>query len=156
MYICTHQYPQLNSVISYIFISVIFLYFDLLWWYWNIQNCGTSGILLFCSTCRILLFSYISGITLQQQKLNKGAVAGFLPTTESNLRTPLGVKIYKFGIITRICKPPPEKLFSDLCSEMGICSDVMWKVYKYKRSVDAQFEIWFWSEKTYFNFEALV
>ena len=56
---------------------------------------------------------------------NKGTVAGFLPTTESKLRTALGVEIYKLGIIARICKPPPLKLFSDLCSEMGICSDVM-------------------------------
>ena len=33
---------------------------------------------------------------------NKGAVAGFLPTTESNLRTALGVEICKLGIIA--CK----------------------------------------------------
>ena len=52
-------------------------------------------------------------------------MAGFLPTTESNLRTAVGVEICKLGIIARICKPLPEKLFSDLCSEMGICSDVM-------------------------------
>ena len=57
--------------------------------------------------------------------LNKGAVTGFLPTTESNLRTALGVEICKLGIIACICKPLPKKLFSDLCSEMAICSDVM-------------------------------
>ena len=51
-------------------------------------------------------------------------MAGFLPTAESNLRTALGVEICKLGIIARICKPLPEK-FSDLCSEMSICSDVM-------------------------------
>ena len=56
---------------------------------------------------------------------NKGAVAGFLPTTESNLRTALGFEICRLGIIARICKPLPETLFSDLCSEIGICSDVM-------------------------------
>ena len=66
-------------------------------------------------------------------------MAGFLPPTESNLRTALGVEICKLGIIARICKLLPEKLFSDLYSEMGIYSDVMWKVYKYKGSVDAQF-----------------
>ena len=54
------------------------------------------------------------------QNINKGAVAGFHPTTESNLRTALRVEICKLGIIARICKPLP-----DLCSEMGICSDVM-------------------------------
>ena len=52
-------------------------------------------------------------------------MAGFLPTTESNLRTAVGVEICKLGIIARICKPLPKKLFSDLCSEMAICSDVM-------------------------------
>ena len=57
-------------------------------------------------------------------KNNKGAVAGFLPTTESNLRTALGVEICIIGIIARIWKPLPEK-FSDLCSEMSICSNVM-------------------------------
>ena len=65
-------------------------------------------------------------------------MVSFLPTTESNLRTGLGVEICKLCIIARICKPLPEK-FSDLCSEMGICSDVVWKVYKYKGSVDAKF-----------------
>ena len=55
---------------------------------------------------------------------HKGAVAGFLPTTESNLRTALGVEICKFSIIARIWKPLSGK-FSDLCSEMGICNDVM-------------------------------
>ena len=57
--------------------------------------------------------------------INKGAVAGILPTTESNLRTALGVEICKLCIIARICKPLPEKLFSDVCSEIGICCDVM-------------------------------
>ena len=57
--------------------------------------------------------------------INKGEVASFLPTTESNLRTALGVEIFKLGIIARICKPLPEKLFSDLCSEMGTFSDVV-------------------------------
>ena len=52
-------------------------------------------------------------------------MAGFLPTTESNLRTALGVETYKLSIIGRICKPLPKKLFSDLCSEMAIRSDVM-------------------------------
>ena len=55
---------------------------------------------------------------------HKGTVAGFLPTTESNLRTALG-EVCKLCIIARICKPLPEKLFSDLCSKMGICSEVM-------------------------------
>ena len=57
---------------------------------------------------------------------NKGEVVGLLPTTPSNLRTALGVEIFKLGIIARICKPLPE-LFSDLCSDMGtsICSDAM-------------------------------
>ena len=40
-------------------------------------------------------------------------------------RTALGVEICKLGIIAHICKPLPGKLFSDLCSKMGICSDVM-------------------------------
>ena len=44
----------------------------------------------------------------------------------------MGVEICKLGIIAHISKP-----LSDLCSEMGICSDVMWKVYKYKGSADA-------------------
>ena len=57
--------------------------------------------------------------------LNKGPVLGFHPTTESNLRTSLGVEICKLSIIACISKLLPEKLFSDLCSEMGICSDVM-------------------------------
>ena len=50
---------------------------------------------------------------------------GLLPTTQSNLRTALGVEIFKLGIIARICKPLPE-LFSDLCSDMGtsICSEI--------------------------------
>ena len=52
-------------------------------------------------------------------------MAGFHPTTESNLRTALGVEICKVCIIARIWKPLSGKLFSDLCSEMGICSDVM-------------------------------
>ena len=43
-------------------------------------------------------------------------MAGFLPTTESNLRTALGVEIFKLDIIPRICKPLPEKLFSDSCT----------------------------------------
>ena len=51
---------------------------------------------------------------------NKGDVVSFHPTTESNLRTALGVEICKLCIIARIWKP-----FSDFCSEMGICSDVM-------------------------------
>ena len=51
-------------------------------------------------------------------------MAGFLPTTESNLRTALGVEICKLGIIARSWKPLPD-LFSDLCSEMGICSEQM-------------------------------
>ena len=50
----------------------------------------------------------------------QGCSGGFHPTTESNLRTALGVEICKLGIIARICNPLP-----DLCSEMGICSDVM-------------------------------
>ena len=62
-------------------------------------------------------------------------MAGFLPTTESNLRTALGVEICKLGIIAHICKPLPEKLFRDLCRKMGICSDMRGKVYKYKGSV---------------------
>ena len=33
--------------------------------------------------------------------LNKGAVAGFLPTTESNLRTALGVEICKLAFANR-------------------------------------------------------
>ena len=65
-------------------------------------------------------------------------MVGLHPTTESNLRTALGVEICKLCIIARIWKPLPGK-FSDLCREMDICSDVMRKVYKYKRSVDAQF-----------------
>ena len=55
---------------------------------------------------------------------NKGAVAGFLPTTESNLRTALGVEICKLSIIACIWKPLSGKS-SDLCHEMGICGDVM-------------------------------
>ena len=56
---------------------------------------------------------------------NKGEVFGLLPTTQSNLRTALGVEIFKLGIIARIWKPLPE-LFSDLCSDMGtsICSEI--------------------------------
>ena len=61
---------------------------------------------------------------VHSKKENKGKVVSFLPTTESNLRTGLGVEICKLCIIARICKPLPEK-FSDLCSEMGICSDVV-------------------------------
>ena len=55
---------------------------------------------------------------------NKGDVVSFHPTTESNLRTALGVEICKLCIIARIWKPLPRK-FSDLCREMDICSDVM-------------------------------
>ena len=33
----------------------------------------------------------------------------YQPTTESNLRTALGVEICKLGIIAHICKPLPEK-----------------------------------------------
>ena len=48
-------------------------------------------------------------------------MAGFLPTTESNLRRALGVEICKLGIIARICKPlPARKVVSDLRSKMGI------------------------------------
>ena len=54
----------------------------------------------------------------------KQGCSGWLSESESNLRTALGVEICKLSIIARICKPLPEK-FSDLCSEMGICSDVM-------------------------------
>ena len=56
---------------------------------------------------------------------NNGEVFGLLPTTQSNLRTALGVEIFKLGIIARICKPFPE-WFSDLCSNMGtsICSEI--------------------------------
>ena len=53
-------------------------------------------------------------------KSNKGDVVSFHPTTESNLRTALSVEICKLCIIASIWKP-----FSDFCSEMGICSDVM-------------------------------
>ena len=60
-------------------------------------------------------------------------MAGFHPTTESNLRTGLGVEICKLCIIARIWKPLSLK-FSDLCREMGTVF-----VYKYKGSVDAQF-----------------
>ena len=56
--------------------------------------------------------------------LNKGAVAGFLQPQSRILSTALGVEICKLRIIARIWKPLPEK-FSDLCSEMGICSDVL-------------------------------
>ena len=55
---------------------------------------------------------------------NKSKVVGLHPTTKSNLRTALGVKICKLCIIARIWKPLSGK-FSDLCREMGICSDVM-------------------------------
>ena len=55
---------------------------------------------------------------------NKSKVAGLHPTTKSNLRTALGVEICKLCIIARIWKPLSGK-FSDLCREMGICSDVM-------------------------------
>ena len=55
---------------------------------------------------------------------NKSEVVGLHPTTKSNLRTALGVEICKLCIIARICKPLSGK-FSDLCSEMGICSDMM-------------------------------
>ena len=61
---------------------------------------------------------------MTEQSRDKGAVAGFLPTTESNLGTALAVEICKLGIITHIWKPLSGK-FSDLCREMGICSDVM-------------------------------
>ena len=54
-----------------------------------------------------------------QQILNKGDVVSFHPTTESNLRTALGVEICKLCIIARIYKP-----FSDLCREMGICLQI--------------------------------
>ena len=53
-------------------------------------------------------------------------MVGLHPTTESNLRTALGVEICKLCIIARIWKPLSGK-FSDLCREMG------------KGSVDAQF-----------------
>ena len=56
--------------------------------------------------------------------VNKGDVVSFHPTTESNLRTALGVEICKLCIIARIWKPLSRK-FSDLFCEMGICSDVM-------------------------------
>ena len=61
---------------------------------------------------------------MHKKNKNKGEVIGLLPTTQSNLRAALGVEIFKLGIIARICKPLPE-LFSDLCSDMGICSDAM-------------------------------
>ena len=66
---------------------------------------------------------FIESNLLDSIILNKGPVAGFLPTTESNLRTALGVEICKLGIIARIWKPLSGKS-SDLCREMGICSDV--------------------------------
>ena len=62
--------------------------------------------------------------TDQLQYVNKDAVVRFYPTTELNLRTALGVEICKLCIIARIWKPLSGK-FSDLCREMGICSDVM-------------------------------
>ena len=55
----------------------------------------------------------------------------FYPTTESNLRTALGVEICKLCIIARIWKLLSRKS-SDLYRERVF-------VYKYKGSVDAQF-----------------
>ena len=66
----------------------------------------------------------LSFLSYKDKHINKGAVAGFHPTTESNLRTALGVEICKLCIIARIWKLLSGK-FSDLCREMGICSDVM-------------------------------
>ena len=67
-----------------------------------------------------------------RQMNNKGAVAGFLPTTESNLRTTLGVEMCKLSIIGRICKPLPEKLFSDLSGRyvvnIGRFTVDIWKI----------------------------
>ena len=69
-------------------------------------------------------FRFWNNFTYAGLKLNKSKVAGLHPTTKSNLRTALGVEICKLCIITRIWKPLSGK-FSDLCREMGICSDVM-------------------------------
>ena len=54
---------------------------------------------------------------------NKSPVVSFHPTTESNLRTGLGVEICKLCIIAHIWKPLSRK-FSVLCREMGICLQI--------------------------------
>ena len=57
------------------------------------------------------------------QYINKTEVAGLHPTTESNLRTALGVEICKLCIIARIYKPLSGK-FSDLCRDGDLFTNI--------------------------------
>ena len=84
----------------------------------SVFNCITKYHWI--SSAHIVIGMYGVNKQKHNKEKNKGDVVSFHPTTESNLRTALGVEICKLCIIARIWKP-----FSDFCSEMGICSDVM-------------------------------
>ena len=64
--------------------------------------------------------------------MNKGAVAGFLPTMELNLRTEMGVQPVNYYTIACICKLHANT-FTDLCSEMCWVYVVIRNIRKYRK-----------------------
>ena len=77
--------------------------------------------------------------------LNKGAVAGLFPTTESNVRTAMGVEICKLFYYRPHWQTPLAKKFKDLCSEMChifvLTRNMITKFYNKKRGVICKFSL---------------
>ena len=77
--------------------------------------------------------------------LNKGAVAGFFQTTESNVRTAMGVEICNLFYYRPHLQTPLAKKFKDLCSEMChifvLTRNMTTKVYNNKRGVICKFSL---------------